>query len=93
MNRRQTIKGALAATLTALVPFTARPQIRRTELYIPSHDDYVAVRLSDIRKGNIFRQFEPDGTRVKSLNGDDVFVARHDAYRDGEGNWTVIIAS
>ena len=49
-------------------------------------------RKTDMRllcKGNIFRMYESDGSRKQDDQGNNVFVAASDAYKNSNGIWMV----
>lgn len=49
-------------------------------------------RKTDMRllcKGNIFRMYESDGSRKQDSQGNNVFVAASDAYKNPNGIWQV----
>ena len=49
-------------------------------------------RKTDMRllcKGNIFRMYESDGSRKQDNQGNNVFVAFSDAYKNPDGIWQV----
>lgn len=49
-------------------------------------------RKTDMRllcKGNIFRMYESDGRRKQDSQGNNVFVAASDAYKNPDGIWQV----
>ena len=49
-------------------------------------------RKTDMRllcKGNIFRMYESDGSRKQDSQGNNVFVAASDAYKNPAGIWRV----
>ena len=49
---------------------------RRTEMHL-------------VREDNIFRMYESDGSRKQDSQGDNVFVAASDAYKNPDGIWQV----
>ena len=42
-----------------------------------------------VRKDNIFRMYESDGSRKQDSQGNNVFVAASDAYKNPNGIWQV----
>ena len=49
------------------------------------------VNLSEIKKGDTFKMFEPDGTPVKNNEGKTIFVAEKDAEFDSSiEQWGVV---
>lgn len=68
--------------------------VRRVER-VSSKRSWVALQaIRQIRRGDVFRMFEPDGVPVASANGRTEFVAKNDATQivvDGERRWAVEI--
>jgi len=47
------------------------------------------INMSLIKKGDVFRIYEPDGSRRCDSQGNNVFVAASDAYKNPDGIWQV----
>ena len=75
-----------------------------TELYLVDmpNDEKIIVEVFDlytkhwrrtemrlVRKDNIFRMYESDGSRKQDSQGNNVFVADSDAYKNPDGIWQV----
>lgn len=66
------------------------PLYRRCEIFV--NDKWVESHMSEIKKNNIFRLFEPDGTLVNDTPPSGCFIASCDAFpTDPEGNYGVKI--
>jgi len=68
-------------------------EVRITE--VNREEEWKVVPLSEVKKGDRFRMFEPDGEPVKNVSGDVVFVAHEDSFLGPHGPnetqvWTVI---
>jgi hypothetical protein len=61
----------------------------RTERFNAKKNYWEKVRMSLIKKDDIFRIYEPDGTRRSDDQGNNVFIARGDAYTNKDGLWQV----
>ena len=63
-------------------------EIRTVQVY--KENTWQETELKEIRDGDLFRIFEPDGTPVKSKYGEGEFVADGDAFFDESlGVWSV----
>ena len=47
------------------------------------------INMSLIKKGDVFRTYEPDGSRRCDSQGNNIFIARGDAYKNSEDIWQV----
>lgn len=67
-------------------------QTRKTEVF--SNDIWSEVEFKDLKRGDRFRLFEPDGERVVTSDGKDEFICTSDAFFGPHGPnktmaWTV----
>lgn len=52
-------------------------------------DGYVKVKFHELKKGDLFKLYEPDGTPVR-FRGSDIYIALSDAYIDNARYvWTI----
>ena len=60
------------------------PKMRKTEIFV--NDRWKSIKkFSDLKKGMIFRLFEPDNKIVSDHNGYNVFKATGDAFKNTKG--------
>ena len=63
------------------------------DIVVEAFDNHTKCwRKTDMRllcKGNIFRMYESDGSRKQDSQGNNVFVAASDAYKNPDGIWQV----
>lgn len=63
--------------------------MRKTQIY--KHDKWISIPFDKVRKGNKFRMIETGGVLVSNSKGENEWIALSDAFRDGNGQWTVKI--
>lgn len=49
----------------------------------------VKVDFEAVKKGDTFELFESNGEQVITADGDSIFVAIGDAFKDDDGIWTI----
>ncbi|WP_342532718.1 hypothetical protein MHB40_14755 [Lysinibacillus sp. FSL K6-0057] len=45
------------------------------------NEEFVECEMKEIKKGDLFKMFEPNGDNVVNKYGEDVFTATSNAYR------------
>ena len=59
-------------------------------VYVFRNDVWVEAKFTDLKKGDIFRLFDPDGTPIVGSKKQKEFLATSEAYqRKSDGLWTV----
>lgn len=57
-------------------------KLRKVE--IKNNEEWKEIEFSELKKGETFRMFEPDGEPVKDLNNRTEFLATSDTYMSEE---------
>lgn len=66
------------------------PEMRKVERHI-DRDEWEETALALIKQWDVFRMFEPDGTKVLGLLGSEWFIAMEDGYVRPNGIATVFM--
>lgn len=69
--------------------------VRRTEYLCKTETDaaWLPICLCDVKKGQSFRMFEPDGTPITDEWNDTVFVAETDGWISEDGMHVIQVSS
>ena len=108
MKRRTFVKGLLAVLAVPSIAFSKikekfipKSELRRVEKLVEKnyypldgvYYEWEQCRIKDIKKGEDFRMFEPDGLQVKDEYGHYAWRAAKDAYLKEDGLWHVDVVN
>jgi hypothetical protein len=87
-----TRRKALSMAVLMLIPACGVDVSGMRKVYLVEDDFEIPIRMKDLKDGDKFRMYEPDGKMVEDPGGNYIWTAHGDAFMSEENSWAIRVS-